>query len=401
MVHEDMVLNNGRSLEYRGSIQTGIMTRKIKIIHILSNPNIGGIERMLSDLLPRVNREPFEMAIINLRSESEAYALWDRVNIKYHRIKTPCRLLLDSIPSLTILLRREMPDIVEIYGLRANIIGRVAARLAGVPIVLTGVLSTDDWRRRWHVLLDRATRWAVTAWIPNSQACMQSIIVREGHPKNKMKVIYDGIDVEYWKKDVNTTDRSRLRSEWGCQKDDIVFATVANLRPDKGIQYLIEAIPIVLEQERRLHFIIVGRDLMRGVVQQRCKDLGIENIVTFTGFREDIREIYQACDVTVLPSLREGLPICLIEAMAMELPVVATSVSGIPELVVDGETGIIVPPKDVKALSNAMLKIVRDAKKMRNMGLAGRNRVFQMFTIERMLQELMGYYQQLFGSLNR
>ncbi|MHC4394354.1 MAG: glycosyltransferase [Planctomycetota bacterium] len=368
--------------------------KKIKVFHVLSNPNAGGIENMLSEVIPRVDSSICDMRIVNMRDTSVIYSIWDRKGIPYFKLKTPNKFPLTSILELARLLREEKVDVVEIYGLRANIIGRLAAKLAGVPVILTGVLSTDDWRRFYHVWLDRMTSMAVTKWVANAKACKRSLMEREKFAADRIDVIYDGIDVSRWSKNNDEKVRNKLRNEFGYKQDELVFVTVANLRPDKGIGFLIEAIPEVISIHKSVRFLLVGRDLMDGELQEKCKQMGLEEIVTFAGFRSDIKDIYESVNAVVLPSLREGLPICLIEAMSMELPVVATFVSGTPELVDDEKTGFLVPPKDIKALSRALIKIVSNEEIRKIMGVAGSYKVNKMFKIERMVEELLEYYQR-------
>jgi len=350
---------------------------------------------MLSNLIPRIDVRKWDIRIVNLRDDSKAYDLWDKSGVKYFRMKTPGKFLLGSVLSLAKVLKRERVNIVEIYGLRANIIGRLAAKLAGVPVILTGILSTDDWRRWNHVLVDRLTSWAVDGWVANSEACKRSQINREKHPEERITVIYDGIDVDSWIHQGEDI-RNEMRQKWGYNKQNLIFVTIANLRPDKGVQYLVEAIPAVVERIPEARFVLVGSDWMGGKLQARCKELSINDKVLFTGFCSDIHRIYHAADVVVLPSLREGLPICLIEAMSMELPVVASAVSGVPELVIERQTGLLVPSKDVKALTETLLCIGQDGKMRIEMGQAGRKRVREKFTIERMANELTGYYEKKF-----
>lgn len=369
--------------------------KRPKVFHLVSNPGIGGIEGMLSVLIPKIDKTKCDVRVVNMRSESKAYLLWDQTGVPYYKLKTPSRILLGSTFGLIKLLRKEKPDVLEIYGLRANIIGRIAGKLAGMPVIVTGVLSTDDWRKWYHVWLDRATGWAVKGWIANSYACKKSLVDREKYSPERISVMYDGIDTSYWTKIKNSSARERLRREWGFSEDNIVFVTVANLRPDKGVQYLIEAIPTVLVKQPKARFVLVGSDWMGGTLQINCRQLGIENAVTFTGFRRDIRDIYQAGDATILPSLREGLPICLIEAMSMELPVIATAVSGTPELVDNGYTGYLIAPRDSQQLAEKVIKLSENGELRRKFGLAGRKKVCEKFEIKRMINELLKYYNDL------
>ncbi len=376
-------------------------TKKTRIFHILSNPSIGGIEVMLTNLIPQMNSQQCEMKIINLRTKSEAYAIWNNADIKYYAMNTPGKFPVQDILRLAGLLRDEYADIVEIHGIRANFIGRLAAKLAGVPIILTSVLSTDDWRKWYHVWLDRSTSWAVTGWIANSNACKRSLVEREHFPANKISVLYDGIVIEDWTRFSDNTTRLRYRAEWGYNEENVIFVTVANFRPDKGLQYLIEAIPLVLKKNPHARFVLVGSDWMGGQLQKRSEELNIKHAIHFMGFRRDIKEIYDAADGTILPSLREGLPICLIEAMSMELPVVATSVSGIPELVADGLSGLLVAPRDLDNLAKAISQMALDKTVRQEMGHHGRLRVQKMFAIEDMIKNLENYYQICVRLANR
>lgn len=260
-------------------------------------------------------------------------------------------------------------------------------------MIITGVLNTDDWRKWYHTWLDRLTRGALTGWLANSEACKRSLVQREKHPAELIKVMYDGIDVNYWQKGEDPTTRERIRKEFGCGSENIMCVTVANLREQKGHTYLMEAATEVLKANPQMRFVLIGADFLDGAIQAHCKNLGIEHAVIFEGHRKDIRDIYEAADITVMPSLWEGLPISLTESMSMEQPVVSTTVSGIPELVVDGVTGLLVEPRDVEALVKALLEMGGDDKKRKAMGQAGRQRVCEKFTIERMIKEKLEYYQ--------
>ncbi len=368
----------------------------MRVFHLLSNPGIGGIEGMLAKLIPRMQGPDCDLRIINLRSESQAYRLWERAGIPVIPLPTPRGTYLAATRALAQVLNRAKPDLVEIYGLRANFIGRMAARMARTPVVITGVLSTDDWRQRHHVALDRWTSPWVAGWIANSQACKQSLLNRERFPEDKIAVIYDGIDVREWTLDeAHRARRSEYRQTFGFQDRDLVCVTVANLREEKGVQYLVEAAPTVLAECPFARFLIIGSDWMSGRLQRRCQELGVAPAFTFAGYRQDIRSWYAAGDIAVLPSLSEGLPLCLIEAMSMGLPVIATRVSGIPELVDHPHTGILVAPRDPAALSEAIIALAKARPQRAGMGMLGRKRVERMFTIERMIEELLACYQRM------
>ncbi len=375
--------------------------RPLRVFHVIANPTWGGITRLLAALIPHADRTRVDMRVVNMATHSPVYDTWDRLGIHCYRLPTPGRFPLSSVPGLARLLRRERPDVVEIYGLRANIIGRLAARLAGVPVVLTGVISTDDWRRRHHVMLDRLTRWAVTGWVANARACRQSLVDRERHPADRIEVIYDGIETDLWEPVDDPRLRAAVRREWGWREDAVVGITVAGLKPDKGVQYLIEAAAEVVRSVPAARFLIVGSDGMNGRLHRQARDRGLQDVVVFAGFQEDVRRLYGACDLAVLPSLREGLPLFLVEAMCMRLPVVATTVSGTPELVDVPRTGLLVPPRDPVGLAEALAAVMGDARRRAEMGEAARARVLEAFRIERMAAQRQELYERLVDAAGR
>jgi glycosyltransferase involved in cell wall biosynthesis len=285
--------------------------------------------------------------------------------------------------------------VVQIYGLRANLIGRIAARVAGIKVVTTAVLSTDDWRRWYHVACDRATSWAVDEWIANSTACKRSLLQREAVAPRRVRVIYDGIDGAHWQRSaIPASVRRGVREGFGFDETNIVCITVANLHPAKGLQFLIDAAATVLDLVPHVRFLFVGQDHMNGQLQAKCRELGIDRAVVFAGFQSDIRSLLAASEIAVLPSLREGLPISLMEAMSMSLPVVATRVSGIPELV-SQDVGYLVNEGDPAALIEPIVALSRDEELRRRHGEAARSRITSHFTIERMLRELTAEYARL------
>lgn len=366
----------------------------MKIFHVVSNPSVGGIEGMLSNLIPVCDSEKYDIRAVNMRDHSTAYALWDSKGVRYHTLPTPNKLYVSSIYRLYRLLKAERPDVVEIYGLRANFVGRIAARLAGVPVIITGVLNTDDWRKWYHVWIDRSTARCVTAWIPNSKACAESLIRRERFPAEKIYTMYDGINVDNWSLSGEPSRRVSTRRALGLGDCHILMATVGNLRHQKGYPYLIEAVPGIIERFPDARFLFVGRGPMEDALKARCRELGIDNVVIFAGYRSDIKDLYEASDVALLPSLYEGLPISLIEAMAMELPVISTKVSGIPELVVDGRTGLLIDPADSTQIVEAVNALLADDDRRKRMGAAGRQRVVDTFNLFRMRDELFAFYEQ-------
>jgi len=170
----------------------------------------------------------------------------------------------------------------------------------------------------------------------------------------------------------------------------------------KGYKYLIKAIPQVIKEFPQMKLLIIGgggvpSETTEEEIKRLVKILGLTNYVHFLGWRKDIGEILSICDLFVLPSLWEGFGLSNVEAMAAGIPVVATNVDAIPEVVSDGETGILVPPKNSGALANAILSLLKDPEKMRKMGQAGKKRAFTFFSAERMVKDYEKLYLSIFS----
>ncbi len=191
-------------------------------------------------------------------------------------------------------------------------------------------------------------------------------------------------------------DREKKRRELSIPPSAKVVGMVARLEAAKGHVYLLEAAREVLRVEPDALFVLVGRGHLREELEAVAARLGIGDHVVFTGFREDMLEIMATFDIFTLPSLWEGLGIVLLEAMAFRLPIVASRVGGITDVVVEGETGLLVPPRDPAALAAALVELLRDGEKRKAMGEKGYRRVAEEFRDETMNEEMLALYEKLF-----
>jgi glycosyltransferase involved in cell wall biosynthesis len=174
-----------------------------------------------------------------------------------------------------------------------------------------------------------------------------------------------------------------------------VVGVVANLRPMKGHADVIAALPAIVEQIPDVVFMFVGRDNMNGEIQRLAQESGLSEYIIFTGFNPEVRPFYQLFDIFLLPSTWEGCPVSILEAMAMKKPVVGTAVGGIPELVVDGQTGLLIPPHNPVAIAEALVSLLKNPDGACKMGQAGRIRVEKHFTLPKMVEEIEAVYEEL------
>jgi glycosyltransferase involved in cell wall biosynthesis len=205
-------------------------------------------------------------------------------------------------------------------------------------------------------------------------------------PAERIRAIPNGVVIP----PPDPTARARVRAEFGLG-DDPTLIVVSRLHPDKGIQELLDATDKLRAEVPALRLLVVGDGAHRSPLEEQTRRLGLDDVAVFTGFRTDVTALLRAADVSVLPSHHENMPYSVLEAMAVGLPVVATAVGGVPEVVVDGETGILVPPGDAGPLKEALASLLRDRAAASAMGRAGLARVRARFTRRHMLEATEAY----------
>jgi glycosyltransferase involved in cell wall biosynthesis len=289
------------------------------------------------------------------------------------------------------LLRREQADILHTHTLAAaNAVGRISARLAGVPVI-SHLHIENPFRRATRPLLrrlDNATARLCAGLVAVSQDTRRAY-ERQGYPERRIEVVLNGVDLEAG------GAAPDLRGELGIPAGAPLVGEVARLCDVKGQRELIEAIAAV--PEARL--VLVGADVERdgafeAELRSEADRLGVRDRVAFAGGRDDVGGVLGQLDVVALPSWTEGLPLVLLEAMARRRAVVATPVGGTPEVVVDGETGLIVPPRDPEALAAAISRLLADPDLRARMGEAGHRRVVQSFSAEAMCRRVLELYDE-------
>lgn len=221
---------------------------------------------------------------------------------------------------------------------------------------------------------------------------VKKVLLSSGIDKNKISVIPSGIDYTPFE---NIESRDYLHKELGFSDDDFLVGIVAHLADHKGHKYLIEAAGIIKEKAPQIKLIIVGKGPLRMELDEQVKKTDVDDIVFFLGFREDVPRILASLDLFVLSSYLEGLGTSIMDAMASRLPVVATEVGGIPELVTHEKTGLLVPPRDPRALAEAILKLYRDRKLATLYGEEGYKVVHEKYSSRAMAKKIIREYEHI------
>jgi len=294
---------------------------------------------------------------------------------------------------LTRLLRRLDADVLHTHtALAANVLSRGAGRLGGATVVshvhIENHFRPNRAARAVHTALDNGSARLAARVLAVSDATRDSLVA-QGYPPRLVEVVHNGIDVEA----EAARHGAGLRAELGVPEDSILLGEIARLCDVKGQRELIEAAALVPE----VHVALAGADLeqdgaYRAMLEQLARDRGVADRVHFLGFRDDAPAVLDQLDVLVLPSWIEGLPVIVLEAMAHAKPVIATPVGGTAELVADGETGLLVPPRDPVRLAEAIRTLAADPELRLRLGTAGRVRVGREFSESGMTSRVLEVY---------
>ena len=305
---------------------------------------------------------------------------------------------LNAIPRLMNYLKSIDADLVHTQLEAANILGNISAKLLRLPGVCTiHVMPSLDVRAKTK--LHQRVEWFTLRHfcdrvISVSEEARQYHLKISGAANGQVTTIYNGIDLSAFSDVDYAQERNRVRAELGIPLDADVLVTVAVLRPPKGIQFLIRAMPAILDSHPNTYYLIVGSGSHREALMEEAGKSGVEERVVFAGMRKDVPQLLAASDIFVLPTLTEALPTVLAEAMAARLPLIASQVGGIPEMITNGQNGFLIEPEDVKGLASACIRLLENPDERAAMGAEGWRIVNQKFSIERQVEQLRDLYLQ-------
>lgn len=370
----------------------------MQILHVMKATGIAGAERHLLLLLPALRARGVDARLLLLEEAARPQdALSDAM--REQGVPTERRVMqrhLDPllIPWLVGRMRAERPSLVHAHLAHAQIYGIPAARLAGVPVI-TGHHNDDPFIRRFPYRPLFRQLWRMTSGgsaISSAVAAFCREI--EGESADRLRVIHYGMNPP---NDIAAQNASRiaLRDSLGIKRETVVIGCVGRLIEQKGIAYGLEAFARAYGQYADTMLVILGDGELRGELEGQAKALGLGNSVRFLGWQEDAPAWMNAFDIFLFPSLWEGFGLVLLEAMAARVPVIASCISAIPEVIISGETGILVPPRDVDGLASALTRLIADAPLRRHMGLLGRDRLETQFSVGKMTDETIRLYHEV------
>jgi len=291
---------------------------------------------------------------------------------------------------LSRLIKQLKPDIVHAHDphgiAMAGLALSMSTQLAKPPLIASR-------RVDFHLRSSAMSRWKyrqVDCFICASEA-IRRMLVADGVPDARTVTVHEGIDLGR----VEAAPPAKLHEELWLPHQAPVVGNVAALVPHKGQRHLIEAAALVVRHVPDARFVIAGEGELRPALERQIREHHLEKHVMLAGFRPDVLSLHKAFDIFVMSSITEGLGTSLLDAMASGKPVVATTTGGIPEVVVDGVTGSLVPPRDHEAMAAALVKLLKDPALRERLGKAGLARARQKFSADRMLHQTLGVYQRV------
>ncbi len=366
-----------------------ISNHPVRIAFCITDLDPGGAERALVQLVTRLDSSRWQPAVFCLAGEGVLADELRAAGISVVCLGARRRTDVAVVWRLARVLRQFQPHIVQTFLFHGNLAGRIASRLAGVRRVVSGIRVAEQ-RSRIPLWLDRWTNWLVHTNVCVSQAVAEFSISQARLAPDRIVVIPNGVDVPKFANAI-AADLSSFEIPPGSQ----VLLTIGRLDQQKDLPTLLEAAAILIPKHSHAHFLLVGEGPERRQIEDMIRDRGLVGRVHLAGWRADIPELLAAGYALVLSSRWEGMPNVVLEAMAAGLPVVATQVEGVAELVIHGHTGLVVPRQSPRELAEAIEKILADPTAANVLGTAGRERVRAEFSWEKMVQK----YEQIYESL--
>jgi L-malate glycosyltransferase len=366
----------------------------LRVFYLVDSFDVGGTEIQAAELALRMSRRGHRVTLGCLKAQGPVKERLQGSSVEVAEFHPKGGI--DSIGGayqllrLSWFLREGGFDIVHTHDLWSNLLGIPAARLAGVPVVISSRrdLGHLDWyqgkRRAWLRRIQNLSHIVLTNATPIREA-----LVEDGFSAEKLRVIWNGIDVGGFNR---IPDRRRLFPQAAGQ----LIVLVGNMHSEvKGHRWLIESAPAIVAEFPSAQFVLVGDGAKRREFESQVQAFGLSEKFIFAGRRDDVPEILACCDIAVLPSLAEGLPNAVLEYMAASLPVVVSNAGGNVELVEDGVTGMLVAPRDSKALTRALLYLLKNPALASQMARRGHELVTQNFSFERLVQQVEQLYSEL------
>ena len=369
--------------------------RKIKVLQITHDLAIGGLQQVVVNICRTINRDKFDISVLCLRTLGEFVPAIEKMGIEVQLLPQKENAT-DYLSFLKVarILKEKRPDVIHTHNTQPFIDGTIAAMLAGVKTVVhtDHARSFPDKRRYMFA------EWLISHYaykiVGVSEHTANNLISYEKISKDKLVVIPNGIDGAQFQSPFDPESKKR---ELGISNTGPIIGLGVRLSEQKGITYLLQAMPALVAEFPSIILLIAGSGPLEETLKSEAEQLGVNNNVHFLGPRLDLNEIIRLFDVYVLPSLWEGLPMVLLEAMAAGLPIVATDVGGVATAVHDGQNGLLVTARNPDLLASSLIRLLRNESWRRDYGSFGRRIFDGQFSARIMTEKYERLYERRIG----
>jgi glycosyltransferase involved in cell wall biosynthesis len=387
-------------------------SKTLHVVHLIEALGPGGAERLLYTNIKHFDAEEIRSTVITVYPHATHWL----EPIEALGVPVVClncdspRDIPKGIRTLRKWLRQNKPDLIHSHLWAANMIGRIAGRLTKTPVI-SSIHNPDHEAEAWadgadvglfkRRIVRELDRWTAHAgnkrMIAVSRYVKESANRRLGISLDAIEVVYNPIDVDLIKSEPKA-NRAELLRECGLPAGSLILLNVARVSPQKGLLYALRALPEILKRHPSAQLVSIGATTdpaWHAQLQREATELGVTDHFHLLGTRRDVIDFLRACDVFVFPSLYEGLGIALIEAMAAGCACVATAAGPIPEVITDGEDGILVPPRDAQAIASAVCRLLGDQPLRVRLGAAASKSALSRFQPQQSAATLTRIYREL------
>ncbi|HUW14440.1 MAG TPA: glycosyltransferase [Anaerolineae bacterium] len=374
---------------------TALKRDRIVLLHVIDTLGLGGAERFLVDLCLALPADRYQVIVSAVSGDGPRSGDLAQAGIELFSLQARSNWDVVALFRLARFMRRRRVDIVHTHLFVGGVFGRLAAAMAGVRARLTteqNAYAPGRHPPRWQMLANAVLARSTGRVVAVSEGTQEYLQRQERVPGEKIRVLPNAIS---WPETSSAERVTSVLEELGAGDRTPILGTVARLTEQKGQRYLLQALADLRLRYPRLFCIFAGEGESRSELESLSRRLGLEEHVTFCGARRDVAIMLQGLDLFVLPSLFEGLPLALLEAMAAGIPVVATSVAGSSEVIEDGVNGRLVPPADVPALTEAIADVLGNDELGRAMAEKGQETVACRYSIGAVAEAYGCIYEEL------
>lgn len=359
------------------------------VVHIIDRLPPDGAERLLVDVL-KCRSQEFDFTVLCLVSGGDLEEELQNMNIPVRILGKKRKLDLTMFIRLVLWLRTHKPAVVHTHLFTADSWGRLAAALVRVPTIYSTVHSTNSWKNTLHRSIDRVLAMLSTKIIACSTEVANVLVKRDRISQSRIETVPNGISLARFEgiKGIN------LVEEFHIAPKDVFMAMVGRLHPSKGHLDILPIMQRLKNDNISCHLIVIGDGELRGDIQKYIHDYQLEQTVSLAGQRKDVLQILSAVDILVMPSRWEGLPIALLEGMALGKAVLATAVGGIPEVIQDGKNGLLAAPGDKEILEFKLRKLIENKMLRQPLGRQARSTVYTHFSAASVARRYESLYRK-------